>query len=817
MLLESASNQSNQPSSSNSILVADLLDPIRDAQYLNGQIIVDNPVLYNFSQYANGINSPYTPSQNTYLCWFGMPPGTNPLTESFNLYCAKAHPDKYTLGATPNTWLETPFLVLSVQQLQADVINWFNANYPAGASNGVGNALSTPSFSCTTLGNTNVNIQCNSTYGCISSQFSPGNVTGTPTVKQFHMVYDPIGNSVIIYISMVTPNWNPNTKAIYVYEVPISLFQNGQSIDSNAVNGLTPTPTSYPPPSGVWFLGGLTLDEPFTISFVEYWTCENTLSALGANQVPAGVMSAPQFTIAFDYLKLAAPYGYQLSNGYLPALLVAVEGYMMAAGSIDGPNGYPHGDGILIALLQDIHNNPANPTVVRIPYTSAPESPGTSQVPFASHLPGTDRSDWGMVVDKFGSIIPMQNEELLSGYTVLYSTPSRVDVKLSSMRVQALFIEPAGYLPVVGAGQYFNIAFTAARTETLITPTHPVMGYCRPYIYTLPSGYTLVTFGGYYSTNYINAKAALIDPKILAPSSHKKLYAYLSNAPSITTATAAGVTYNVWSFGHGLSVSMDGRLLGNFNKKYANLRLTYCNDGTSVMLYATKYSKLWGTPLNFSWYRGGNVYTTAGLQNFSQYMLQSTGLNDPSIEGQIDVAPLNDLYINGQCMGTGVELTDDYYQDKMAKKILLFSTEPYNTSVVIGSSGYYGIAITGGLSSTTTAYPTHGGFACKNMDVFIMINSVSGTFATGQGLSVSINSPVTGTIPISPPITTTGSIIVRFRETETSAVVLGQTIKLNGISPYVTSTGGAYFTFNITGTSPSFGVDIYGLCYDNTM
>jgi len=153
----------------------------------------------------------------------------------------------------------------------------------------------------------------------------------------------------------------------------------------------------------------------------------------------------------------------------------------------------------------------------------------------------------------------------------------------------------------------------------------------------------------------------------------------------------------------------------------------------------------------------------------------------------------------------------------MAKKILLFSAEPNSTPIVIGSSGSYGIAITGNLTSTTTAYPAHGGFACKNMDVFIMINSVSGTFATGQGLSVSINTPVTGTIPISPPITTTGSIIVRFRETETSAVVLGQTIKLNGISPYVTSTGGAYFTFNITGTSPSFGVDIYGLCYDNSM
>lgn len=643
--------------------VADLLDPIRDASYLHGQIIVDNPVLYNLSQYNDGINPPFTPQENTYLCWFGMPPGTDPLTESFNIYCAKAHPEKYTLGATPEQWLEEPFLLLSVQQLQRDVINWFNANYPAGASGGVGNAISpSDATGSYTQGNNTYYYLCNSTYGCINSLFPPGNVTGTPTVKQMHMVYDPIDNTVLLYVSMVTNNWTPNTKAIYVYKFPISVLQNRRSIDSYAVNGLTPQPTSYPPPAnGVWFLGGLTLDLFTTLGLFQYWTVGNSASFMAANQFPAGVLSAPQFTISFDYLKLTAPYGYQLSNGYLPAILVAVEGYMTSIGTNDPPNGYPHGDGIIIALLQDIHQNPANPTVFRLPFPNNPYSPGSQSIPFITHLPATDITPFGTNVDKFGSILPMVSHGIIAGYTVLFSTPSRQDFKLSSMRVEALFIKPPLYLdPVVAGAMGFDTSpavFVAARTKSIITPTYPAMGYCRPYLYTLPNGQTIVTFGGYYYTNYINGKAALIDPSVLDPDNHKELYALLANPATLNTGTVGGLTYPIFAWQpFNAPVSMLGRLFGSFGKKYARIYTSYSGYAiTSHILIVAKYIE--NSANSYSWFNGGGTWNAPSYPSFSMYRYGREGTEYYGT-ATISIAELNDIGFPGSA-NFAIVLTDE--------------------------------------------------------------------------------------------------------------------------------------------------------------
>jgi len=614
--------------------VVTLLSPIRDAQYLKslqnptstapdaGLGVIDNPFFFVAGHYPGGLSPTGAPEDRTYLLWFGSPAGTTNEKPQFSVFYAKVHPERYVPNAPASTWLDPPVLLVSYDQISSDVVNWFDSNYPAGASNGVGN-----SFTSTTPGviqnpyNSNVYFLCNSTYGCIFPSSStnsstptvnPGNVSGTPELKQLHLVYDPLDDTVLMYFSIITPNWNTNTKSIYVYKFPVSLLKNNQSINQYAVSGLTPTTTSTPPPNDkLYFLGGLTLDSVFNQSFTEYWTTPLA--------IPVGAtFSAPQFTIAFDYMKLTAPWGYLLSKGYLPALLVAVEGYMAVSSSYVSGTNAPHGDGILVALLQDIHANPAQPTVFRMPnygnaYTNAP----TGYTPAFTHFPALDIHEQGVVIDKFGSILPMQSEGNLSGYVVPFTTPARPDIKLASMRMRLLFLEPATWLNMFpDTGQSYPW-FVASATKSVIDPIYPLMGLCRPYVTLLPDGKPKVVLGGFYYDEYLEGVAVYFDPNVLKPSYHRELIGLAGNIPLTVSSPTSSFTLATGPSG------MNARLFGSFGKKYA--RIVPGQGGVSntfiviSLNYFTGYPNL---PFAFNSYRDGmNFYPSP------QYVMQGVVVN----------------------------------------------------------------------------------------------------------------------------------------------------------------------------------------------
>ena len=622
-----------------------LLSPIRDAQYLKslqnptstapdaGLGVIDNPFFFVAGHYPGGLSPTGAPEDRTYLVWFGSPAGTTNEKPLFSVFYAKVHSERYVPNAPAETWLDPPVLLVSYDQISNDVINWFDSNYPAGASNGVGN-----SFTSTTPGviqnpyNSNVYLLCNGTYGCIVYSTStnpalpttnPGNVSGTPELKQLHLVYDPLDDTVLMYFSIITPNWNTNTKSIYVYKFPVSLLKNNQSINQYAVSGLTPTTTSTPPPNDKpYFLGGLTLDSVFNQSFSEYWT------AIVAMPVVA-TFSAPQFTIAFDYMKLTAPWGYQLSNGHLPALLVAVEGYMALNSSyVSGVNA-PHGDGILVALLQDIHANPAQPTVFRMPnygngYANAP----TGYTPAFTHFPALDIHEQGVVIDKFGSILPMQSEGNLSGYVVPFTTPARPDIKLASMRMRLLFLEPATWLNLFPDGGQPYPWFVASATKSVIDPIYPLMGLCRPYVTLLPDGKPKVVFGGFYYDEYLEGVAVYFDPNVLKPSHHRELIGLAGNIPLTVSSATSSFTLATGPFG------MEGRLFGSFGKKYARIVTGSGGINNSFIIFNLNYFTGFGTlPFAFNTY-GSKVYGVVYFYPSPNYDMQGVVVNQAGAQSQ---------------------------------------------------------------------------------------------------------------------------------------------------------------------------------------
>jgi len=198
-----------------------LLDPVRDADFLNkpttdalgntipdmGLGVVDNGVFVYTSQTLNGATRSYPVK----FFWIGSPAGTNDANDNFSIFMADVDESAFRPGAPASEWLLNPRLVLSTLQAGKDIINWFDANYPYTSvppSGGVGQE--TP------------NGQSNSTYGTLLGG-SPGNVsrmasfsTGSSIDGQFWPVYDYVDNSIILYFSIKTPNWN--TKAIYCYK-----------------------------------------------------------------------------------------------------------------------------------------------------------------------------------------------------------------------------------------------------------------------------------------------------------------------------------------------------------------------------------------------------------------------------------------------------------------------------------------------------------------------------------------------------------------------------------------------------------------------
>jgi len=554
--------------------IATLLSPIRDSSYLRSLVnptstapdagvgVIDNPFFFVAGHYPGGLLTPSAPEDRTYLVWFGSPAGTTDEKPQFSIFYAKVHPDQYKPGAPASQWLDPPVLLVSYDQISRDVINWAD------------NVFTSAGYTPSSPGVINISSISNGTYipnyGTIYQvPFNPTtlNFTGTPELEQLHMVYDPLDDTVLMYFSIMVPNWTSNTKSIYVYKFPVSLLKSNQSINQYAVSGLTPTTTSTPPPNDKpYFLGGLALNQ--SVSQLLY----NAFYAIPLSQV----FSAPQFTISFDYMILTAYFGSQLSSGYLPALLLAVEGYMW------GVPPYPHGDGIVAILFQDIHNNPSNPSVFLYPVPlSAGSNVTNAMVPYVSYFSATDAfASNGIVIDKFGSIVPGGNVGIQGTYAIFYTSPSRPDYKLSSIRMRILFLMPT--IPVVN--RYNNVqtynnstliqnsppnyipGFVMASTKSI--PPLSSLGICRPYFTTIPDGKPKVLLGGYHQDNYIEGIALYVDERITDPGYHDTLYLI----PSNVVLVPANGNYTLASINGGLD---PGYLMSNFGKKYVTMYNEY--------------------------------------------------------------------------------------------------------------------------------------------------------------------------------------------------------------------------------------------------
>ncbi|HZW55398.1 MAG TPA: hypothetical protein VFF30_03835 [Nitrososphaerales archaeon] len=233
-----------------------LLDSVRDTYFL-GSSSIGNPDGTNdggLGVVDNGIfvyTTRFVPGQPTKarqypvkFFWIGSPSGTNDSNDNFSIYVADVNPDGFYPGATASEWLVNPRLVVHYTQAKNDIVNWFDSNYPGGASSGVG---STSSGS-------------NSQYGTLGGSGSAaGDVSKMNSIDgQFWPIYDYIDNSIILYFSIKTGN--VNTKSIYAYKLT----------DSEVGS----------PASGSEFLGGVVMP--------------NTVADINA----LGVASSHRFSIA---------------------------------------------------------------------------------------------------------------------------------------------------------------------------------------------------------------------------------------------------------------------------------------------------------------------------------------------------------------------------------------------------------------------------------------------------------------------------------------------------------------------------------------
>lgn len=203
-----------------------LLDSVRDAAFLSsssianpdgshdgGLGIVDNGIFV----YTSAID-PTSSSSRQYrnkFFWIGSPQGTNDATDNFSIYVADVNAAGFYPGAPAAAWLVNPRLALHVSQAKTDIIDWFDSNYPGGASNGKGNG----------------NSGSNSSYGTLAGSASifggqpsnPGDISGMNSLDgQFWPIYDYVDNTILLYFSVKTPNCN--TMSIYCYKIKDTEF-----------------------------------------------------------------------------------------------------------------------------------------------------------------------------------------------------------------------------------------------------------------------------------------------------------------------------------------------------------------------------------------------------------------------------------------------------------------------------------------------------------------------------------------------------------------------------------------------------------------
>jgi hypothetical protein len=187
-----------QNNSSSYVATKDSLgNTIQDA----GLGVVDNGIYFYTTKFKPGSPTVARPYPVKFL-WIGSPSGTNDANDNFSIFMADVNQSAYYPGAPASVWLLNPRLVLSWQEAKNDIVNWFNANYPGGGSNGVGSTGSGG----------------NSVYGTLDGDnANPGDVSGMNSIDgQIWPIYDYVDNSIVLYFSIKTKN--ANTKSIYCYK-----------------------------------------------------------------------------------------------------------------------------------------------------------------------------------------------------------------------------------------------------------------------------------------------------------------------------------------------------------------------------------------------------------------------------------------------------------------------------------------------------------------------------------------------------------------------------------------------------------------------
>jgi len=567
-----------------------LLSPIRDRDYLRSLVnptstvpdagvgVIDNIFFFVAGHYPGGLSTTSVPEERIYLVWFGSPAGTTDANPKYNIFYAKVHPDQYKPGAPASQWLDPPVLLVSYDQISRDVVNWADNVFTAA-----GYTPSSPGV---------INVPSNAgyipNYGYVNYYAAPStitlNFTGTPELKQLHMIYDMLDDTVLMYFSIMVPNWNPATKAQYVYKFPVSLLKSQQSINQYAVSGLTPTTTSTPPPNDKpYFLGWLKFDD----------TVEQTIGSGAPWPGVAQMQSAPQFAISFDWYKLGGFMGYKPSNGFLPAIYVGNPLYM---NGIDAINyNYPHGDSLIVIAFADIHKNPAQPQTYYQPiiqygyggwaaFAGLPENLQTCPssyggnsyycIPILGFAGQLDTFDLGLNIDKFGSIVPGESFGIHGVYVIPITLPPRPDWGgISSMRMKVLYVAPI-FHQFQGYG---GLSFAWTRDSVEI-PYYPEMGTCRPYLTTLPDGKLKVTMGGYHADNYIDGIAIYLDKSVMSP----KDKTLVTVPPLIFGQTSPGGNYYIIG-------AYAGVVTYTFGKKYARVYFNLNANYAGVVNIYTRY------------------------------------------------------------------------------------------------------------------------------------------------------------------------------------------------------------------------------------
>ena len=578
--------------------IVTLLSPIRDRDYLKSLVnptytapdagvgVIDNPFFFVAGHYPGGLLTPSAPEDRTYLVWFGSPAGTTNEKPQFSIFYAKVHPDQYKPGAPASQWLDPPVLLVSYDQIFRDVVNWAD------------NVFTAAGYTPSSPGVINVPGTYVTNYGYTGYVGAPStitlNFTGTPELKQLHMIYDMLDDTVLMYFSIIVPNWNPGTKAQYVYKFPVSLLKSQQSINQYAVSGLTPTTTSTPPPNDKpYFLGGLKFDD----------TIEQTIGTavdLGAGNT-LQMQSAPQFAISFDWYKLGGFMGYKPSNGFLPAIYVGNPLYMN--GMFSTNYNYPHGDSLMAIAFADIHKNPAQPQTYYQPIDTSGSSYGWAAfgagalpenlqtcpssyngvsyycIPILGLVIMLDTFDLGLNIDKFGSIVPGESFGIHGVYTIPITLPPRPDWGgISSMRMKVLYVAPI-FHQFEGYG---GLSFAWTRDSVEI-PYYPEMGTCRPYLTTLPDGKLKVTMGGYHADNYIDGVAIYLDKSVISPKGKT-----LVTVPSLIFGqTSAGGGYYI--IGAYANIIRHGVITYTFGKKYARVYFNIAPGNAGFVNIYTRY------------------------------------------------------------------------------------------------------------------------------------------------------------------------------------------------------------------------------------